>query len=85
MVLYKLIGIYLAKFAAKFVLVTIILALLTLYPVWTAMATGGLIYLAAVNLITVKVALIGTGVLSFAQSAWLMKLKHERSDQSRDD
>lgn len=77
--------VYLIRFVAKFTLVTAVLALLTLYPLWTAMATGGLIYLSAVSIITVKQALVGTAVMSFAQSVWLMKLKYEHYTNDSDD
>lgn len=77
--------VYLLKFVAKLTLVTAVLALLTLYPLWTAMATGGLIYLSAVSVITVEQALAGTAVLSFAQSVWLAKLKYEYKTSNSDD
>jgi len=69
------------KFVAKFALVTAVLALLSLYPVFAALATGGLIYLSAVSVITVEQALAMTAVLSFSQSVWLFKLKYyDRND-----
>lgn len=75
--------ILLTKFAAKFVLVTTILTLLVFYPIWTAVLTGGFIYLAVFNYITVELALGAMAVLSFSQSVWLAKIKYERHKHNR--
>ena len=75
----------LVRATVKFVLATTVLVLLSLYPVWTAMATGGLIYLSVVSIITIEQALIGTACLSFAQSLWLAKIKYEHYTSNQTD